>query len=488
MTDANRPRRARHAGAAATAFAAVLFAAAAASAGAAKFADLYDFGVTDAQQNPGGALALGRNGNFYGEEGQSGTSAAIFSISRQGKESLLWTGPGYPDQPVCTTGLTLGADGLLYGTCSIWNSNNAASGAIFQFDPRHPEAGLKPLYVFPLVNPQGSSSNPSRLTLGVDGNLYGTAWSGYTGDVNVNGSVFRITPGGQFTTLYTFQGGAAGDGAEPSALTLASDGDFYGVTAAGGAIGSSSAAGTVFRITPAGVETILTTFTTSTNGQRPLAPVIEGNDGNFYGSTYYGGANNQGTLFRMTPAGQITYLHDFSQTADNGAYPTQPLIQASDGNLYAPATDCSPSSCLVDSLFRITPGGHFTTLYVFPPPFVNGADIPSSPLTQNPDGGFYGLTQFGGPDNAGMFYRLTDGAPQLIVLQSPIGAPGARLGIFGRGFKGATAVAFNGVPASFTVVGDTWLSATIPAGATAGFVTVTEPGATLKSAVVFTPR
>ena len=87
-----------------------------------------------------------------------------------------------------------------------------------------------------------------------------------------------------------------------------------------------------------------------------------------------------------------------------------------------------------------------------------------------------------------MFYRLADGAPQLIALQSPIGAPDATLGIFGRGFKSATAVAFNGVPASFTVGSDTWISAVIPSGATAGFVTVTEPGAILKSAVIFSPR
>jgi uncharacterized repeat protein (TIGR03803 family) len=361
----------------ATALAAVLLAGAAVPAHAAKFADLYDFGVTDNQQNPGGYLTLGRNGIFYGEEGASGTSVAIFEMSRQGKETLLWSGSGYPDQAICTTGLTLGADGLLYGTCETWNSNIAAGGAIFQFDPHKPTQGLKALYVFPLVNSQGSTANPSHLTLGTDGNLYGTAWSGYSGDANYNGSVFRITPKGKFTTLYTFQGGQT-DGAGPSGLTLASDGNFYGVTRYGGASeqGGPSTAGMVYRITPAGAETILATFTSDTDGQYPVAPVTQGNDGNFYGSTDNGGANNVGTLFRMTPAGKITYLHDFNQTADGGDHPTFQLMQASDGNLYAPTNGCATNGCGTANLFRLTLKGHYTTLYVFPPPCENCQDIP----------------------------------------------------------------------------------------------------------------
>jgi len=487
LTHATHPRRTRGA----TALAAVLLAGAGLPAHAAKFTDLYDFGVTDSQQNPGGYLTLGRNGNFYGEEGASGTTVVIFEMTQQGKETLLWTGLGYPAQQICNTGLTLGADGLLYGTCSMWNSNSDAAGAIFQFNPRKPTGGLKVLYVFPLVNPQGSTANPSHLTLGTDGNLYGTAWSGYSGDANYNGSVFRITPKGQFTTLYTFQGGLD-DGAGPNGLTLASDGNFYGVTRYGGVTqpGGPSTQGMVYRITPAGAETILATFTSGTDGENPVAPLTQGNDGNFYGSTNSGGADNEGTLFRMTAAGQITYLHDFSQIADGGDHPTFQLTQGSDGNLYAPTNGCASNGCGTANLFRLTLKGDYTTQYVFPPPCTNCEAIPSSPLFQAPGGGFFGLTQFGGPSNvdSGTFYRLTVGAPQLVALQSPIGAPGYSLGILGRGFKGATAVAFNGVPASYTVVSDTYLTATVPAGATAGFVSVTEPAATLQSAIVFTPQ
>jgi hypothetical protein len=117
-----------------------------------------------------------------------------------------------------------------------------------------------------------------------------------------------------------------------------------------------------------------------------------------------------------------------------------------------------------------------------------GSTPPSSPLFQDPDGGFYGLTQFGGERDSGTFDRLTVDAPQLVALQSPLGPVGFSLGILGKGFKGATAVAFNGVAATFTVVNDTYLTAAVPAGATAGYVTVTEPAATLKSAIVFTPH
>jgi uncharacterized repeat protein (TIGR03803 family) len=238
MNQTNQARRSRPAVPLAAALFAVLLGGAIGPARAAKVADLYDFGVTDSENAPMGSLTLGRNGLFYGEESNASV-AAIFEISPNGKETLLWSGSGYPDQAVCNTGLTLGANGLFYGTCSLWNNNIAAGGAIFQFDPRKPQAGLKALYVFPQVNAQGSSANPSRLTLGPDGNLYGTAFSGYTGDANQNGSVFRITPNGQFTTLYTFQGVSAGDGGDPSALTLGGDGNFYGVTQAGGAFGAN---------------------------------------------------------------------------------------------------------------------------------------------------------------------------------------------------------------------------------------------------------
>jgi uncharacterized repeat protein (TIGR03803 family) len=491
MIHAILPRRNRRWAEVATALAAVLLAGAGVPAYAAKVADLYDFGVTDNQRNPGGYLTLGEDGRFYGEEGFTGTSVVIFEMSPQGKETALWSGPGYPDQAICTSGLTLGADGLLYGTCSIWNNNLAAGGAIFRFNPRKPTEGLKALYVFPPVNSQGSTANPSHLTLGTDGNLYGTAWSGYSGDANANGSVFRITPKGQFTTLYTFQGGLT-DGNGPNGLTLASDGNFYGVTRYGGAAqeGGPGTQGMVYRITPAGAETILATFTNDTDGENPVGPLTQGNDGNFYGSTYNGGADDVGTLFRMTPAGQITYLHDFSQSADGGDHPTFQLAQSSDGDLYGSTNGCAPNGCGTANLFRLTLKGRYTTEYVFPPPCANCEDIPSSPLTQDPVGGLYGLTEFGGPNDvdSGTFYRLTVGAPPFVALQSPIGAVGYSLGILGKGFKGATAVAFNGVPAAYTVVNDTYLTATVPAGATAGFVTVTEPGGTLKSAVVFTPQ
>jgi uncharacterized repeat protein (TIGR03803 family) len=464
---------------------AILAAGSAAPAWSASFRDVYDFGVNN-QYGPLGQLALGRNGYFYGMNGAT-ESAGIYQMTLGGTETLLWQSGGYPNQDIPSAGLTLGPDGLLYGTFYQWNNNQAAGGAIFQYNRAKGSNGLKALYVFPQVNPQGSSANPSQLVLGTDGNFYGTAFSGYSGDPNEFGSVFRITPKGVFTTLYTFQGAQANDGSNPNGLTLGADGNFYGVTEEGGNNGVSNA-GTAFRMTPAGALTILTTFNNNSDGQNPIGRLVQGNDGNFYGSTYLGGANNQGTLFKMTPAGAITYLHDFNENTDHAGYPTQPLIQGSDGRLYGASTNCYAGSCSTGSLFRINTAGAYTDLYDFPPPCQNCEQLPDSPLLQHPNGVLHGVTQFGGSAAEGSFYRLGVGAVPIVSLLLPIGAPGATIGIFGSGFTGATGVAFNGTAASFTVVSNTYMTATVPVGATPGFVTVTEPSRTLQSGTIFTPQ
>jgi uncharacterized repeat protein (TIGR03803 family) len=162
---------------------------------------------------------------------------------------------------------------------------------------------------------------------GNDGNLYGTT---YFGGGSGFGTVFKVTPSGTETVLYSFAGGS--DGEHPYAGVIqGSDGNFYGTTYQGGANGY----GTVFKITPSGTETVLYSFAGgSSDGANPEAGLTQGSDGNFYGNTYLGGAGNLGTVFEITPSGTETVLHAFAGGSSDGANPSANLIQSSDGNLY----------------------------------------------------------------------------------------------------------------------------------------------------------
>ena len=145
-----------------------------------------------------------------------------------------------------------------------------------------------------------------------------------------------------------------------------------------------------------------------------------------------------------------------------------------------------------ESLFEITTKGVYTDLHNLQPAAcpdgtADGCML-SSPMVLHPNGTFYGTAAQGGTEGRGVFYGLSNGLKPYIILQFPLGPIGTPLGIFGQGFTNATAVAFNGTEADFTVVSDTYLEATIPAGATAGYVTVTESTGSLKSAVKFTPK
>jgi uncharacterized repeat protein (TIGR03803 family) len=225
-------------------------------------------------------------------------------------------------------------DGNFYGTTSAGGAND--EGTVFRITS---EGKLTILYSFcSIANCTDGSVPFAGLVQGFDGNLYGTTSMGGT---NNQGVVFEITPEGKLTRLYSFCSAAnCADGAVPYAdLTRSRNGHLYGTTYAGGA----SSDGTVFEVTPAGRMTTLHSF----NGADGAAPytgaLLEGIDGNFYGTTFDGGANAGyglgGTVFKMTPAGKLTTLYSFcaeSGCAD-GRGPVGGLVQGVDGTLYGTA-------------------------------------------------------------------------------------------------------------------------------------------------------
>src|SRR5208282_586069 len=248
--------------------------------------------------------------------------------------------------------------------------------------------------------PFPNGAGPNGLVQGSDGNFYGTAWGGTNG----YGTVFKITPNGALTTLYSFSGGD--DGAYPSAgLVQGSDGKFYGTTEHNGYHpapqgGSFFGAGTVFKITPNGALTSLYLFTGGSDGANPSAGLVQGSDGSFYGTTQYGGTNGWGTVFKISTNGVLTSLYSFTDGND-GMFPIGGLVQGSDGNFYG-TTSYGGANLVYGTVFKISTDGAYTNLYSFTGtgPY-DGAYGPRGGLVQGSDGNLYGTETGRSPSGTG---------------------------------------------------------------------------------------
>jgi uncharacterized repeat protein (TIGR03803 family) len=434
---------------AAVALAIIVFTSAAVTVAQAQtFTVLYNFGgVTRNPHYPSnGPIAQGRDGDLYSTttDGGSTNSGTIFKITPTGLLTVVSNlGGNAGSNPY--GGLTLGRDGSFYGTTGYGGS--FGSGTVFGVTA---DGNLGVLYSFS-NNMNGTQSNAPPIQ-GADGNLYGTTYGSYP---NL-GSVYKITSPQHFTTMYQFIDVADCCPLDP--LLLATDGSFYG-----------TASTYAFKISSAGGFTSL--------GPLPgysYAPLTQGSKGNFYGVTY-SGTSDQGTVFEVTHNGKTRVLHTFNPASD-GSYPHAGLVQATDGNFYGVTIYGGASG--YGTIYRISPIGDFSVLYSFD---TDTGVFPFATLVQHTNGILYGETNEGGTYAEGVFYSMDIGAPPFVRLVTTFGKAGQTIGILGQGFTGATNVSFNGIPATFIVSSDTYLEATVPIGATTGFVTVTTSTGTLSS-------
>ncbi|MGC9940698.1 MAG: choice-of-anchor tandem repeat GloVer-containing protein [Verrucomicrobiota bacterium] len=288
-------------------------------------------------------------------------------------------------------GLTLGNDGNFYGTTSVGGSHDF--GTVFRVTTN---GELTSLYSFSINN--DGIWPYAGLTLGKDGNFYGTAsLTGETGE----GSIFKVTTNGTLTSLVAFNGTNGGD--PYAGLTLGKDGNLYGTTVYGGdPLPVGFIGGTMFKVTTNGVLTTLVTFeTTNGDGDNPYGGVTQGNDGCFYGTTSHVGNGGNGTLFRVTTNGSLTTLLAFGGT--NGGWPQASLTLANDGNFYG--TTCQGGSSGDGTVFKVTTGGVLTSLVSFNG--TNGSGPGLGSLTLGSDGSFYGTTYGGGVTGQGTVFRIT---------------------------------------------------------------------------------
>jgi uncharacterized repeat protein (TIGR03803 family) len=298
---------------------------------------LYDFcptaGCADGS-GPGG-LILAASGDFYGATDSGGAFGygTIFKFTGKGTPITLQSfnntdGAGF-------THLLQASNGTFYGATSAGGNStecfSAGCGTVFELSSSGKT--LTSLYSFcSLANCADGAVLYDVLALGPNGDYYGATWGG--GGPADGGTIFSITPKGKLTTLYSFCDDYpfCSDGSNPIAIVLGTDKNFYGTTAAGG---GNYDEGSIFKITPAGVLTTIYSFCSQlgcTDGSTPRNGLTRGSDGNFYGTTYYGGTYNLGTIFKVTPAGTLTTLHSFDGT--DGDYPIGLLFQANNGIFY----------------------------------------------------------------------------------------------------------------------------------------------------------
>jgi uncharacterized repeat protein (TIGR03803 family) len=360
------------------------------------FATIYSFtGESDGAQPNG--MVRATNGSFYGttQTGGANEYGTIFQLAPGSTVTPLYSFTGGIDGGNPQSPLTLGSDGNLYGTA--FDGGSSGYGTVFRTGPNG-----QPTTLVSLDKPVGALPY-ARVVQASDGNFYGAGYQG--GNFGFPGTIFKMATNGSLAALYSFSGG--NDGAYPYAAPVQGlDGAFYGTTFKGGA----SDLGAIYRLTITGNPTTLASFA-RTNGSFPYAGLTLGDDGNLYGVASSGGAYTNGSIVRVTPTGLLTNLYSFTGGSD-GSTPVGTLLLANDGNFYG--TTAYGGSYGNGTLFMVTPGGVLTILAQFDG--VGGAN-PLAPLVQDIDGTFYGTTQNGGAADQGTIYRFSVSGPPQITSQ-----------------------------------------------------------------------
>jgi uncharacterized repeat protein (TIGR03803 family) len=460
------------------------------------FKTLANFGSAGASPGP---VVQGFNGDFYGTTPTGGEHGygAVFEVTPQGELSGLYN---FCSQADCADGefpwgLVQATDGNLYGT--TLGTNSGPYGTVFKVTPT---GALSTLHTFCSRTNCADGQNPyGGLIQASNGNFYGITFSGGASlDVSSChymgcGVLFEVTAAGELTVLYNFCSQAnCVDGANPiSTLVQGTNGNFYGVTFAGGA----ADAGTVFEMTRAGKLTTLYSFCARTSwcpdGLEPNG-LVQGGNGNLYGTTVLGGATgyNNGTFFEINAAEKFSSLYSFCAdgVCSEGANPNSGLVQGANGKFYGTtncgglSNSCGDFSYGPGTVFEISSSGKLTTIHDFcSETNCDDGQGPVAGPVQGTSGKIYGTTTFGGAYDDGTFFSLALGLEPFVETLPTAGEVGVKVIILGNNLAGTTGVSFDGAAATFTVVSNTEITATVPAGATTGVVSVVTASGTLNS-------
>jgi uncharacterized repeat protein (TIGR03803 family) len=438
-------------------------------------------------QQGGNSLVQAADGNLYGTTVYGGTAdkGTVYRITTAGTMTTLYN---FCSLSACADGsepffgLTLGTDGNLYGTTNFGGTDNF--GTIFKITLNGTLTTLHSFDNDDGCTPQGG------VMLANNGFFYGTTLNCGATD---HGTLFAIKPNGAFHTLYNFRRDSLHGGNPYTAPMQASDGNLYGVTYDGGV----SDGGVVYKVTPSNAVSNIYNFCSLPDcgdGFYPLGGLAEGSDGNLYGTTAdginsCGDGQGCGGVFRMTTSGVFTGLHAF--VGSDGEIPIAVLTLGNDGVFYSTTSGggTSPIFCFdgCGTIYSMTVDGTFTSLYNFCSlsDCLDGYDPGDGPLFQETNGTFYSTTPYGGTAGVGTVFTWSEGLPAFVTPNPAAGVVGSRVTILGNNLSGATSVSFNGTAATFTAARNAIVTA-VPAGATTGAITVTLPSSTLTSKIDFT--
>jgi len=459
---------------------------------------LFHFDVTHGS-NPYSGLTLGSDGNFYGTAFNNSDFifGNVFQITPSGLLTVLHSfqlveGVSPYAPPI------QGSDGNFYGTTS---AGGLGWGSVYKVSPT---GVFTVLYTFD--NTHGATPI-AQLIQARDGNFYGTTKDG---GAHGFGTAFRITPAGALTVLYNFDSTHGASIYAP--LLQGSDGNFYGTARNGG---TKNNGGVVFKLTKAKKATLTVLYNfdatgATTDGVRPYAGLIQASDGNFYGVTSAGGTNAAGTLYKITKTGTYSRLYNFASAT--GSLPFATLRQHTNGKLYGEATSggatghgalfsfdlglkpfisLHPTSGLVGDAVEILGQGlsQIQTTVRFEPNVPANADVISDTYitTSVPDTATTGLVYVLLPQGwvpSDQKFLVT---PVILNFSPPSGPVGTQVVITGNSLTGATSVTFGGVKATVKSVDSyTQITATVPTKGKTGKIVVTTPGGTSTSPTVFT--
>ncbi|HEY4112954.1 MAG TPA: choice-of-anchor tandem repeat GloVer-containing protein [Rhizomicrobium sp.] len=342
---------------------------------------LYSFTGGNDGSAPVGSLFRDNAGNFYGTTSAGGVGGygTVFKLAPDGTLTTLHAFTGGKDGGEPRGGLVSDSGGNLYGVASSGGTIDA--GTVFKIAP---DGTFSVLHKFGKKSGDGERPMGNLVADSAD-TLYGTTEGG---GAHQWGTVYKITPSGKESILYSFCN--CSDGGGPDAgLLRDGEGNLYGTT-------GDNSGGTVFELTPKGVETALHTFT-GDDGETPQSPLIADDLGNLYGTTFYS-SNGAGLVFKLAPDGTITTLHAFDGT--DGANPRGGLFMDSHGRLYGTTTTMGKNGH--GNVFALGPQGKFSVVYSF-----RDRGYPEATLTPDPTGNLYGTAESGGANGMGSVFVLS---------------------------------------------------------------------------------
>ncbi len=485
------PRQAKHSGMAAISLtmlvAATMFAGVVVPAQAQTLTVLYNFQGSN-QTNDGAyplGLVQGTDGNLYGVTAAGGDTFDSGIFYKISTSGNEKTLCNFYDVGACRDSQAPSANLAVGSNGSFYGVD--LDGQMIRLNTH---GKLKVLYTNANAIPRAA------LVLASNGDFYGTT---VNGGANGQGNVFKITAAGKLATIYSFcsviQNGICMDGAQPNlALVQGSDGNLYGTTSIGGNDGVNDGYGTIFKITPTGTLTTIYNFPGFTQSSSAL---IQGADGNFYGTTSTGGSGKYGaggTFFTVTSTGALTTLYNFCNQPNctDGSQPAN-IYLATDGNFYGITWFGGVNNNDQGTIFQFTPSGTLTTIHNFDGTDGSGPSGGGT-LMQDTNGTFYGTMLQGGeswPCDSGIacvgtIFSLDMGLGPFVETLPTSGKVKAKVKILGTDLTGASSVTFNGTSATFTVASSSEITTTVPEGATTGVVkVVTAGGTTLTSNTVF---